>query len=190
LPYLNNDWQSKFYQGFLFDKCLDFEIDKDGRPEYEDSLCHVTTRDYKTYYANISTGNIRSDGVPFTIDDVYFTYNDIIKNNTLDIPYLKAYSDVDISMEENKIKIVFKNSSEDNTLFFTSYILPKHALINPNVDMYQQSFAIEPVYNNCAKIKSQSTDQYSLIFNLADCDDTNLGFYQIKNAISFDTFRE
>lgn len=190
LPYLNNDWQSKFYQGFLFDKCLDFKINEEGRPEYEDSLCHVTTRDYKTYYTSISSGHIRSDGVPFTIDDVYFTYSDIIWNNTLDIPYLKTYSDVDVSMEENKVKVVFKNSSEDNTLFFTNYILPKHALINPNVDMYQQSFAIEPVYNNCAKIKSQSTDQYSLIFNLADCKNTNLGFYQIKNAISFEAFKE
>lgn len=190
LPYLNNDWQSKFYQSFLFDKCLDFKINKEGRPEYKDSLCHVTTRDYKTYYTTISSGNIRSDGVPFTIDDVYFTYSDIIWNNRLDIPYLRTYSDINVSMEEDKVKVVFKNSSEDNTLFFTNYILPKHALINPNVDMYQQSFAIEPVYNNCAKIKSQSTDQYSLIFDLTDCKNTNLGFYQIKNAITFDAFKE
>jgi len=67
--------------------------------------------------------------------------------------------------------------------------LPQHALIEPNLDMYQQSFAIEPVYNNCAKIKSQSTDQYSLIFDLSNCDNTNLGFYQIKNTISFDEFK-
>ncbi|HKL44258.1 MAG TPA: hypothetical protein VJ892_03190 [Candidatus Absconditabacterales bacterium] len=190
LPYLNNDWQSKFYQGFLFDSCLDLEIDKNGKPEYKDSLCHITTRDYKTYYANVESGHIRSDGVPFTIDDVFFTYNEIIKSNKLGIPYLDFYKDIEVELEGNKIKIVFKNSSEDNTLFFTNYILPKHALIEPNLDMYQQSFAIEPVYNNCAKIKSQSTDQYSLIFDLSNCEDTNLGFYQIKNTTSFDNFKK
>ncbi|HRU50558.1 MAG TPA: hypothetical protein P5155_03555, partial [Candidatus Absconditabacterales bacterium] len=93
-------------------------------------------------------------------------------------------------MEGNKVKVVFENSSEDNSLFFANYILPKHALLSPNIDMYQQSFAIEPVYSNCAKIKSQSTDQYSLIFDLSDCKDTNLGFYQIKNTISFNNFKE
>ncbi len=190
LPYLNNDWQSKFYQGFLFDKCLDFNLNDEGRPEYEDKLCHITTRDYKTYYTTISSGHIWSDGVPLTIEDIYFTYNDIIKINKFDLPYLEAYADIEVEMEENKLKVVFKNSSEDNTLFFTNYILPKHALLDPNLELYQQSFAIEPVYNNCAKIKSQSTDQYSLIFNMAGCTDTNLWFYQIKNAISFDEFKK
>ena len=189
LPYLSNDWQSKFYQGFLFDKCLWFTLDENGRPNYEDKLCHVTTRDYKTYYASIQTWNIRSDGVPFSLDDVYFTYNEILQKNILWIPYLDSYQDINVELEWDKVKVVFKNSSEDNTLFFTNYILPQHALIEPNLDMYQQSFAIEPVYNNCAKIKSQSTDQYSLIFDLSNCDNTNLGFYQIKNTISFDEFK-
>ena len=180
----------QIYQWFLFDSCLDPEIDKDWKPEYKDSLCHITTRDYKTYYANVESGHIRSDWVPFTIDDVFFTYNEIIKSNKLWIPYLDFYKDIEVELEWNKIKIVFKNSSEDNTLFFTNYILPKHALIEPNLDMYQQSFAIEPVYNNCAKIKSQSTDQYSLIFDLSNCEDTNLWFYQIKNTTSFDNFKK
>ncbi len=169
---------------------MDFKLNDDGIPEYEDKLCHVTTRDYKTYYVSVSSGHIRSDWVPMTINDVYFTYHEIIKNNTLEIPYLESYSSIDSTLEENKVKVVFKNSSEDNTLFFTNYILPKHALIDPSLEMYQQSFAIEPVYNNCAKIKSQSTDQYSLIFNLADCDNSNLWFYQIKNTISFNNFKE
>jgi len=90
------------------------------------------------------------------------------------LPYLEKYSNISVEMDAGKLKVTFSNSSEDNTLFFTNYILPKHALISPNVEMYQQSFAIEPVYNNCAKIKSQSTDQYSLIFDLSDCKNTNL----------------
>lgn len=190
LPYLSNDWQSKFYQGFMFDKCLDFEINEQGNPEYKNKLCEVTTRDYKTYYASINTGSIRSDWVPLSIDDIYFTYNEIIKNNKLWLSHLNKYSNIQVDIEWGKIKVVFKNSSEDNTLFFTNYILPKHALIEPNLEMYQQSFAIEPVYNNCAKIKSQSTDQYSLIFDLSECEDTNLWFYQIKNTVSFNNFKD
>ncbi len=189
LPYLNNDWQSKFYQSFLFDKCLDYSINEKWVIEYQDKLCHVTTRDYKTYYITVDSGTTWSDGVPFSIDDVYFTYHDILQENVLNLSYLDKYSNIETTLDGDKVQVVFKNTSQDNTYFFTNYILPKHALINPTLDQYQQSFAIEPVYNNCAKIKSQSTDQYSLIFDLSNCDTTNIWFYQIKNTISFDNFK-
>lgn len=190
LPYLNNDWQSKFYQWFLFDKCLTYSINERWEVIYEDKLCHVTTKDYKTYYITVSSGMIWSDWVPFSIDDVYFTYHDILQENKLWLSYLEKYSTIETTLEWDKVQVVFKNSSQDNTSFFTNYILPKHALIDPSLEQYQQSFAIEPVYNNCAKIKSQSTDQYSLIFDLSNCDTTNIWFYQIKNTISFDNFKE
>ena len=190
LPYLNSDSQSKFYQWFLFDKCLDYNIDENWWISYTDKLCHVTTRDYKTYYVSVNSGDVWSDWVPFSIEDVYFTYNEIIKGNKLEIPALERYSSLDIAMEADQVKVTFKNSSQDNTQFFTNYILPKHALIEPNEAMYTQSFAIEPVYNNCAKIKPQTTDQDSLIFDLSNCADTSLWYYQIKKVSSFDTFKE
>lgn len=190
LPYLNNDWQSKFYQWFLFDKCLAFSVNEKWEVVYEDKLCHVTTKDYKTYYVTVWSGMIWSDWVPFSIDDVYFTYHDILQENKLGLSYLEKYSTIETTLDGDKVQVVFKNTSQDNTSFFTNYILPKHALIEPTLDQYQQSFAIEPVYNNCAKIKSQSTDQYSLIFDLSNCENTNIGFYQIKNTISFDNFKE
>ena len=190
LPYLNNDWESRFFQSFLFDRCLTYSINDEWNLEYQDKLCHVTTKDYKSYYITINSGMTWSDGVPMSIDDVYFTYNEIIKNNKFGLSYLEKYSTIDVKMEGETVQVTFKNSSQDNTLFFTNYLLPKHALIDPTLDLYQQSFAIEPIYNNCAKIKSQSTDQYSLIFDLANCTNTNLWFYQIKNAISFDKFKE
>ncbi|HCY20645.1 TPA: hypothetical protein DIC40_02090 [Patescibacteria group bacterium] len=49
-------------------------------------------------------------------------------------------------------------------------------------------FAVQPIYTNCANIVSQTSDQYSLIFNLVNCTDTSLNFYQIKNHLSFDAF--
>ena len=190
LPYLNNWTSSKFYQWFLFDKCLDYSISEDWTISYTDKLCHITTRDYKTYYVSVNSGNVWSDWVPFSIEDIYFTYNDIIKGNKLNLAQLEKYSNLDIVMDGDQVKVTFKNSSQDNTLFFTNYILPKHALIEPNYDMYQQSFSLEPVYNNCAKIKPQTVDQNSLIFDLSNCMDTNILYYQLKVLDSFDSFKE
>jgi len=190
LPYLNNDSQSKFYQWFMFDSCLDYSLDDNWEITYTDSLCHITTRDYKTYIVTAKSWNVWSDWVPFSIEDVYFTYHDIIKENKLDISSLEKYSSLEVSLDADQVKVVFKNSSQDNTLFFTNYILPKHALLEPNFDMYAQSFAIEPVHYGCARIKSQTTDQDSLIFDLSNCFDTSLWYYQIKMINSFDTFKE
>ena len=190
LPYINNSVSPKFYQWFLFDSCLDYSISDDWEIVYADKLCHVTTRDYKTYYVSVNSWNVWSDWVPFSIEDIYFTYNDIIKNNKLDISWLEKYSNLDIAMEWDQVKVTFKNNSQDNTLFFTNYILPRHALIEPNQDMYKNSFSLEPVYNNCAKIKWQTVDQNSLIFDLSNCMDTNLLYYQLKVLSSFDSFKE
>ena len=190
LPYINNNTSSKFYQWFLFDKCLDYTVDEEWSVSYTDKLCHVTTRDYKTYYVSVNSGDVWSDWVPFSIEDVYFTYNDIIKNNKLDILQLEKYANLDVSMDTDKVKVTFKNSSQDNTLFFTNYILPRHALIEPNHEMYVYSFWLQPVYNNCAKIKDQTIDQNSLIFDLSNCIDTNLLYYQLKVQDSFDVFKE
>ena len=190
LPYVNNSVSSKFYQWFLFDKCLDYSIDSDWNISYTDKLCHVTTRDYKTYYVSVNSGDVWSDWVPFSIEDVYFTYNDIIKNNKLSISQLEKYSNLDVLMEWDQVKVTFKNSSQDNTLFFANYILPKHALIEPNYEMYTQTLSREPVYNNCAKIKPQTIDQNSLIFDLSNCMDTHIWYYQLKVLDSFDTFKE
>ncbi|PID34758.1 MAG: hypothetical protein CR971_01585 [candidate division SR1 bacterium] len=190
LPYLSNDPQSLFYQGLLFRPCLKYTIDNDANTNqklvYDNDLCKVDTKDHKTYYVSVIPENTWSDGVPVALDDIFFTYKKILVDNTLGIKHLDEYSSISVSKEGNKIKVIFPQKNRDNTLFFTNYILPEHALIEPNIDMYQQSFALEPVYTNCAKIQSQSTDQYSLIFDLTQCKDTHIGFYQIKNLQSID----
>ncbi|MFZ2150680.1 MAG: hypothetical protein WAZ12_04950 [Candidatus Absconditicoccaceae bacterium] len=188
LPYLKNDWQSLFYQGFLFNSCLDYDIDKNGNIAFEDTLCNVTTSDYKTYYVSLSGENKRSDGVPIMLEDIFFTYDGIIKKNIWNIKQLNTYKDIIVLDETDKIKIIFPQSSIDNTLFFTNYILPKHALIDDSVENYQQNFSIEPVFSDCGKIMPQTSDPYSLIFDLGKCNDTKLGFYQVKNLESFEKF--
>ena len=51
LPYLKNDWQSVFYQSFLFDSCVDY---KTLNEEWlEGTNCKIITQDYQTYYVSV-----------------------------------------------------------------------------------------------------------------------------------------
>ncbi len=188
LPYLKNDRQSLFYQWFLFSSCLDYDIDKNWNIEFENKLCDIKTNDYKTYYISLSWDYKWSDWVPIMLEDIFFTYNEIIKNNIWNVKPLNTYKDIIVLNETDKIKVIFPQSSIDNTLFFTNYILPKHALIDDSIENYQQNFSIEPVFSNCWKIMPQASDPYSLIFDLWKCDDTKLWFYQVKNLESFEKF--
>ena len=107
------------------------------------------------------------------------------------IPLLTQYNDITVTKDvNNTIKITFNNKSSDNILFFTNYILPKHILINAELVDYKSMFAFKPVYTNCANLVSESSDEYSLVFNLVNCNQSNLNFYQVKNTASFETFKK
>jgi len=190
MPYLTVDEQSKFYQGLLFQPCLSYEY-SGNILEYNDNLCHITTKDYKTYYVSIGTWSTRSDGVPVSLDDVFFTYNDILSHNIWNIPYLDIHWDVKVSQTTSQnIKVEFPKASVDNTVFFTNYILPRHILLEKKVDYYKNVFSREPIYTNCARIVSQNTDPNSLVFDLSSCEDTYLWYYQLKNTNSFEQLEQ
>lgn len=190
LPYLRNDWQSFFYQGLLFNWCLKHSISNKWI-EFSEDLCQITSKDNKTFFVNIHPGTIRSDGTPLSIDDVLFTYQDIVVKNKRWIKNLSTYKELQISQEQDSsIKIVFPTDSVDNKLFFTQHILPNHILKDFDFQSYRDVFSMKPTYTNCANIVSQTSDQYSLIFNLVNCPDTNLNFYQIKNHLSFQNFED
>ena len=186
LPYIGNDYQSLFYQGLLFDSCLTFV----GNTQNDD-LCSVQTTDYQNYTVSLKKSAIWSDGTPVSIDDVLFTYNDIIHNNKRNINALDIYGDLVVTKNpDNTIKVSFSSPNKDNTTFFGNYILPQHILKDYDLASYKSVFGIRPVYTNCANVVGDSKDPYSLIFNLANCPQSNLNFYQVKNARSFDTFKQ
>lgn len=190
LPYLRNDIQSNFYQGLLFNACLKPSYDKNVSA-YVPDLCTVTTQDNKNYSISLNKWFIRSDGTPVSLEDIYFTYNDILRNNMREVPLLDQYKDITIIKDvNNTLKITFNNKSSDNILFFTNYVLPKHILVNTEFADYKSLFALKPVYTNCANLVSQSNDAYSLVINLVNCNQTNLNFYQIKNNNSFESFKK
>jgi len=189
LPYLRTDWQSLFYQWLLFNGCLEYSITNQWI-EFKQDLCGIETKDSKNFVVSVNPWTIWSDGTPLSIDDILFTYQDIVIKNKRWIKALTPYKDLTITKEsETSLKISFPTNSIDNKLFFTQYILPQHILKDFTFQNYRELFSIQPVYTNCANIVSQTSDQYSLIFNLVNCADTNLNFYQIKNHVSFDNFK-
>lgn len=190
LPYLRNDIQSSFYQGLVFNACLKSAYDN-TTISYVPDLCEVTTKDNKTYSVNLHKWFIRSDGTPVSLEDIYFTYTDILRNNMWKLSSLTQYNTITTEKDvNNTLKVTFPTASSDNILFFTNYILPKHVLTNTQLADYKSMFAFNPVYTNCANLVSQSKDEYSLVFNIVNCPQSNLNYYQVKNTISFDSFHD
>lgn len=186
LPYLKNDWQSLFYQSFLFDACADYNtINEQG---LQGSHCKLNTSDYQTYYVSLAgTGNTRSDGQARTLEDIYFTYEKIIHQNSWWIKTLTSYTDLKVEKEKDRIKITFPSSTTDNNYFFTFAILPQHILAQATFEDYTSAFAANPITSGCGKLVPKSSDTQSLIFNLVDCKETNFAFYQIKNYPDFES---
>jgi hypothetical protein len=134
---------------------------------------------------------VRSDGTPVSIDDVYFTYKNIIVDNQRLLPTLNTYSDVTIEKTSDiGLTVTFPKRSIDNKLFFSYSIVPRHILMERDFDYYKTDFAQKPIYTKCAQLRTQSNDINSLIFDLGKCEDNYIGFYQIKNLHSFDTFKQ
>ena len=189
LPYLRSDAQSYFYQGLLFNACMKPSYDSKA-PAYVPDLCTVTTNDQRTYSIRLNKWFIWSDGTPVSLEDIYFTYNEIIRNNKWNLAFAAPYKDISIVKDVNTtLTITFPTAAAENMALFSYYILPRHMLINAELNDYTSIFAFKPVYTNCANLVSQSNDEYSLVFNLVNCNQTNLNFYQVKNMVSFDTFK-
>ena len=193
LPYLKTDDQSVFYQSFLFKSCLDlYTLEVLPDPvwwKYAEWLCKVYTEDDQNYVLKIIDENaIWSDWYSVNIEDIFFTYDEIIRKNRREIPSLNARSSVTIALEDDRIKVSFPTISPDNINFFTNAILPKHVVDSMNLETYRNYFSLSPVTDWCAKIMPQSKDINSLIFDMNDCEDTNFAYYQIKSYESFEDF--
>ena len=188
LPYLKTDDQSIFYQKFLFRSCLNlYETDENWA--YTQDLCKVYTDDNQNYVLKIIDEDATwSDWSPVTIEDVFFTYDSILRQNIWEISSLNTWSTVSVSLEDWKVKVVFPTISSDNINFFVNAILPKHVVESMDLNTYKNYFALAPVTNGCAKIMSQTKDVNSLIFDVNACEDTKFSYYQVKNYWSFEDF--
>ena len=200
LPYLKSDDQSVFYQKFLFRSCLnlykDWDNDQwengiyDGEDiAYAQDLCKVYTEDNQNYVLRLADESAnRSDWTPVTIQDIFFTYDEIVRKNRWEIQSLNARNSVSVALEDDKVKVTFPTKNSDNVNFFTNAILPKHVVDSMNLEEYKNYFSVSPVTNWCAKIMPQTKDVNSLVFDLNECTDTNFAYYQVKNYESFEEF--
>jgi hypothetical protein len=149
----------------------------------------VYTEDNQNYVvALLNTGTQWNDGVAVTIDDVFFTYDEIIRQNKRGIPALNIWNTISVALEDGKVKVSFPTATETNINFFTYYLLPKHILRTASLEEYITNFSLAPVGNMCATIMPQNKDVYSLIFDVNNCEDTNFSYYQIKDYGSFENF--
>ena len=202
LPYLKNDDQSVFYQKFLFRSCLNLYREDhehgmiDGVYMWENlwfaqDLCKVYTEDNQNYVLRIADENaVWSDWVPVTIEDIFFTYDEILRKNRWWISSLNTRNSVKVSLEDGKVNVSFPTVNSDNASFFVNAILPKHVVESMDLDTYRDSFSLAPVIDWCATIMSQTKDVNSLIFDVNACKDTNFAYYQVKNYGSFEDFEK
>lgn len=188
LPYLKTDDQSSFYQRFLFRSCLNpYNVDENW--QFEQDLCKVYTEDNQHFIIKIIDENaVWSDWVHLTIDDVFFTYDQILRLNYWELSSLKVWSDISVYFEDWKVHVLFPTISDENIRFFMNPILPKHLLYSKDLQYYKNTFSLDPITSSCANIVSQVKDINSLVFDLNNCQNTKFSYYQVKSFSSFDDF--
>lgn len=81
--------------------------------------------------------------------------------------------------DPNALLITFPTADEANRKFFELPIIPYHSMRDLNLEDYVRDFAAKPVSLTCVRLESSSDDD-SLIFDLTNCKNTNLNYYQIK----------
>lgn len=187
LPYVTNTDSDRFYQSFLFNGCLYPSVSWTNI-NYREELCTVETTDYKNFTITPKKWVSRSDGTSFTLNDLLFTYDIILKNNYWNISALDTYNNITVwvNQEENTLNVRFPKASSDNMIFFTNFIMPAHLLANLELEGYIKSFYQNPVGTNCARVQmnDEGIDTDNLVFDLSNCEDIPLKYYQIR---SFDS---
>lgn len=178
LPYVTAQDSDKFYQSLLFQWCV-YPSFSGVRVLFDNDLCTVDTNDFQTFTVTVMSWFVRSDATPVTINDVYFSYKSIIKDNYRNIPHLDGYGNIQITTENNELKFIFPRASRDNLIFFTNFILPAHILANISLEEYMIRFLQDPVGSTCVRLQTTGKDLDNYVFDLSTCTDFSLKNYQI-----------
>lgn len=147
---------------------------------YREELCNVSTTDYQTFTVTVKEWQYRKDGTEFSLNDIYFTYNTLLKQNYRNIWHLDTYKNLLVDVDWNTLQVVFPKASVDNMLFFTNFILPAHLLANKSLETYVETFVKRPIWTSCATIIPSENDPDSIVFDLETCWETLLRYYQVK----------
>ena len=177
-PYIANNYYSKYVQSLLFRSCLN--------DLWEPDLCDVKTNDRKTFIVSITGDNYWSDGRKITADDVYFTYFQIIQNNSFNLnnPVPNTLEKIE-KISSNKVKVIFKDTTVNNWSFFKNPILPKHILEGATKNFYVLDFTKNLVNSTCVRIDSASDFKTKIVLDYKNCKDYYIDKYQfnlVKNV--------
>lgn len=179
LPYITPYDTDKFYQSLLFRGCL-YPQFSGTTLSFQEDLCTVTTEDYQSFTVSPLSGMYRSDLTPISINDIFFTYKSILKDNYRNITHLDGFSSLLIEASPESVTVTFPKASKDNMIFFTNFILPAHILANVSLEEYIIRFLQDPIWSACATIQQTGKDLDNYIFDLTTCTDFSLKNYQIK----------
>ena len=170
LPYMRNNYYSEYVRNLLYKSCLDDNL--------KEQLCSVKTSDNKTFIVGLSWDNYWKDGRKITLDDIYFTYNDIIKNNSLKLINPIPNNISTIKKNNDNIKITFAFPSVNNIEFFKNTILPKHILKWKTKDYYISGYLKNFVNSTCVNLDKKSDFINNIILNYDNCKDYYINSYQ------------
>lgn len=125
---------------------------------FKGDLAELTVSEDKKTYTFVMRGNAYwHDGEPVTVDDVYFTFHDIIQSPDFQNPVLKSnFEGVVINKVDDKtIEFVL---SRPNSFFITNFgvgIVPLHILGNVAViDLPYDIFNLKPIGSGPYKVDS------------------------------------
>jgi hypothetical protein len=188
LPYSSSDDNDKFYQSLLFYGCVYPTIEWTDIV-YREELCSVTTDNYQVFTVSVIPWQYWSDGSEITLNDVYFTYKTILRDNYRNLPFLEWFRNILITpdIDERTLTVTFPSPSIDNMIFFTNFILPAHHVANIPYESYIKTFFTNPIHSTCAKLQQWVTNRQHTVFDLWACTNTLLRFYQVR---TFDTQEE
>lgn len=187
LPYRWDPEKNHFFQTLLFRGCITMPwLETNVSGDRTKDLCQIITLSPKEYEIIINSGFLWSDKTAITIDDVFFTYQHIIKENRRQQSYLETYNTITLTGKtENSFRISFPSHIKDHDFFFSLPILPSHALENITVaEAYTALFSREPITSTCVTLDTTTNDPSSLVFDMSQCRDNNINYYQLK---SFDS---
>lgn len=183
----------------IFSGLMKFDS-KEGK--IKDNLAtHSLSADKKTYTFRLHEGLRWHDGASLTIDDVLFTFQDVIKNDDFDNEALKrAFSDVKIEkISDNEIAFTIPYPYKFFLTNFTVGLLPKHILKDiPVSEMEYNDFSQNPVGNGPFKYDGIEEVRRSIFkvrlnaFHKSSQYDPYLEavefyFYPSRNALSLDS---
>ena len=108
LPYTDTDPDNKLYQHLLFEPCVT-PVFSGTNIWYENTLCEVTTQDYENFVITVPAKHTWSDNEPVTIEDVYFTYSNILQENRRSREQLATYKNITIEVDGSQLRIKFNS---------------------------------------------------------------------------------